>query len=62
MTLAILPIANFGCNSNVEAPGAFSVRTADCLPDIVLTDQNNHAISLASLKGKPVFFDFIYTT
>ena len=35
---------------------------SDCLPDITLVDQNGHNVSLASLKGKPVLFDFIYTT
>ena len=35
---------------------------ADCLPDITLIDQHGGKVSLASLKGKPVLFDFIYTT
>ncbi len=35
---------------------------SDCLPDITLVDQNGRNVSLASLKGKPVLFDFIYTT
>ncbi len=35
---------------------------SDCLPDITLTDQDGQKVSLASLKGKPVLFDFIYTT
>ncbi|HLW70184.1 MAG TPA: SCO family protein [Candidatus Binataceae bacterium] len=60
--LILLSVVNFGCNSNVENLPAFSGRSADCLPDIVLTDQNNRPVSLAALKGKPVFFDFIYTT
>ncbi len=34
---------------------------SDCLPDITLTDQHGQKVSLASLKGKPVLFDFIYT-
>src|SRR5271155_5399989 len=51
-----------------EAPdigerGGFEVRDAsDCLPDITLVDQNGRNVSLASLKGKPVLFDFIYTS
>jgi protein SCO1/2 len=60
--LAIQPVVNLGCNSNVEELPAAAGRSADCLPDIVLTDQHNRPISLTSLKGKPVFFDFIYTT
>jgi protein SCO1/2 len=43
--------------------GGFEVRsTSDCLPDITLVDQHGRNVSLASLKGKPVLFDFIYTT
>jgi protein SCO1 len=43
--------------------GGFAVRdSADCLPDITLIDQHGRKVSLASLKGKPVLFDFIYTT
>ena len=43
--------------------GGFEVRNlSDCLPDITLVDQNGRNVSLASLKGKPVLFDFIYTT
>ncbi|MGD1026894.1 SCO family protein [Candidatus Binatus soli] len=36
-------------------------NTSDCLPDITLVDQHGRNVSLASLKGKPVLFDFIYT-
>jgi protein SCO1/2 len=32
------------------------------LPDLTLTDQYGHQLSLAALKGKPVLFDFIYTS
>ena len=35
---------------------------SNCLPDITLLDQHGRKVSLASLKGKPVLFDFIYTT
>ena len=35
---------------------------SDCLPDITLIDQYGQKISLSSLRGKPVLFDFIYTT
>jgi protein SCO1/2 len=53
-----------GCNKGVEAPDGFIApsSTADCLPNITLTDANGHQVSLASLKGKPVLFDFFYTT
>jgi protein SCO1 len=56
----------FGCNRQVRRNaegGGFAMRDAsDCLPDITLIDQNGRPVSLASLKGKPVLFDFIYTT
>lgn len=51
------------CDSNSESIGSYSsAEKRDCLPDLTLTDQNGRKISLASLKGKPVLFDFIYTT
>src|ERR1700687_6116492 len=37
-------------------------NTNNCLPDVSLIDQHGKAISLASLKGKPVLIDFIYTS
>jgi protein SCO1/2 len=52
-----------GCDSNTTSIGdQTSADHRDCLPDLTLTDQNGRAISLASLKGKAVLFDFIYTT
>jgi protein SCO1/2 len=51
------------CDSNSESIGSYSsAEKRDCLPDLTLTDQNGRKVSLASLKGKPVLFDFIYTT
>ena len=34
----------------------------DCLPPLTFTNQHGNQISLASLKGRPVLVDFIYTT
>lgn len=34
----------------------------NCLPDVSLVDQHGSALSLASLKGKPVLIDFIYAS
>jgi len=55
-----------GCRQMAEVGGkrgGSAVRDAsDCLPDITLVDQHGRKVSLASLKGKPVLFDFIYTT
>jgi protein SCO1/2 len=48
---------------DLDERGGFAMRdAADCLPDITLIDQHGGKVSLASLKGKPVLFDFIYTT
>jgi cytochrome oxidase Cu insertion factor (SCO1/SenC/PrrC family) len=50
-----------GCKNQVA--GRYPITyDSDCLPNITLTDQYNHPISLASLRGKPVLFDFIYTS
>jgi len=35
---------------------------ASCLTDTTLLDQNGNNVSLASLKGKPMLVDFIYTS
>ena len=52
-----------GCQHKEERTGAYAPTTTnDCLPDISLTDQHGKEVSLASLKGKTVLFDFIYTT
>jgi protein SCO1/2 len=52
-----------GCDSNTESLGTYSsAQPRDCLPDQPLTDQNGRRLSLASLKGKPVLFDFVYTS
>lgn len=51
------------CDSNTESIGeSSSDAPRDCLPELKLTDQGGREISLASLKGKPVLFDFIYAT
>ncbi len=44
-------------------PGSYAaVNSSDCLPAITLVDQHGHDVALASLKGRPVLIDFIYTT
>jgi protein SCO1 len=64
LALALPVIASLGgCHPKVERTGAYAPTTMnDCLPDITLTDQNGKKVSLSSLKGKTVLFDFIYTT
>src|ERR1700736_3695354 len=60
--IASFAAGNPACNDNVEELNSPSTMAADCLPQFVLTDQTDHPVSLASLKGQPVLFDFIYTT
>ena len=46
-----------------EARGDYpAANSNDCLPNVNLIDQNGAAVSLASLKGKPVLIDFIYAS
>jgi len=46
-----------------EARGDYPAANGNnCLPDVSLIDQHGSAVSLASLKGKPVLVDFIYTS
>jgi protein SCO1/2 len=53
---------SFGCNRASEEPGKYPITyRMDSLPSLTLTDQYDHRLSLASLRGKPVLFDFIYT-
>jgi len=54
-----------GCNrpDDLDESGGFAVsHAADCLPDVTLLNQNGQRVSLLSLKGKPVLFDFIYAS
>ena len=66
LTLLAMITTLVGCRQQAQdigERGGFAVRDApDCLPDISLVDSHGREVSLASLKGKPVLFDFIYTT
>jgi protein SCO1/2 len=56
-----LMLALSGCNR--DTAGDYPASNGnDCLPDVNLIDQHGSAVSLASLKGKPVLIDFIYTS
>jgi protein SCO1 len=58
-TILVLGIcALSACNH----PEAQTQAPANCLTDIKLVDQSGSNVSLASLKGKPMLVDFIYTT
>jgi cytochrome oxidase Cu insertion factor (SCO1/SenC/PrrC family) len=62
LMLAVVILAG-GCNSNTESAARDSVAgQADCLPNLNLLDQYGQPFSLASLRGRPVLFDFFYTS
>ncbi|MGH7925267.1 MAG: SCO family protein [Candidatus Binatus sp.] len=51
-------IAAAGCRRGSD----LGTANASCLTDTKLVDQNGDTVSLASLKGKPLVVDFIYTS
>ena len=52
-----------GCNRTGEESGAYLIAyNTSGLPNVTLTDQYGQHVPLASLKGKPLLFDFIYTS
>ncbi|MGH7915640.1 MAG: SCO family protein [Candidatus Binataceae bacterium] len=55
-----------GCSrrsADVSEPGSYAAANPnDCLPAVTLVDKHDHNVTLASLKGRPVLIDFIYTT
>ncbi len=52
-----------GCNRGSATEAAYGGADAsNCLTDTKLVDQNGNHVSLASLKGKPMVVDFIYTS
>jgi protein SCO1/2 len=51
-------LASAGCNRDSQG----SAESASVLTDAKLVDQNGNAVSLSSLKGKPLVVDFIYTS
>ena len=56
-------LALSGCNRTGEESGAYPIAyNTSGLPNVTLTDQYGQHVQLASLKGKPVLFDFIYTS
>ena len=56
-------LALSGCNRTGEESGANPVAyNTSGLPNVTLTDQYGQQLPLASLKGKPVLFHFIYTS
>jgi cytochrome oxidase Cu insertion factor (SCO1/SenC/PrrC family) len=63
IVFATVLLAVSGCNRSGEESGAYPVNyQTSSLPDVTLTDQYGQHVPLASLKGKPLLFDFIYTS
>ena len=64
--LAIVSLAamlTLSACGNREARGDYPAANGNnCLPEVSLIDQHGASVSLASLKGKPVLIDFIYTS
>ena len=66
--VAILILTTFafwfaGCDQNSSsATAAASVDRPDCLPDLTLTNKYGNPVDMSSLRGKPLLFDFFYTT
>jgi protein SCO1/2 len=60
LLLVILAIAMLAGCQLFASPAAS--KGPDVLPAITLIDQNGHPVELSSLRGKPILFDFIYTT
>ena len=50
--------AAVGCHRGTGS----DAEASNCLTDTTLVDQNGDKVSLASLKGKPLIVDFIYTS
>lgn len=63
VVLVALLLLCTSCNQNsAPATAALPSDRPDCLPNLTLTDKFGHPINLMSLRGKPLLFDFFYTT
>jgi protein SCO1 len=52
-----------GCNRTRQESGVYPVTYhAAILPNVALTNQYGQPVAVASLRGKPLLFDFIYTS
>jgi protein SCO1/2 len=60
--IAALVFVLSACNPPAPQGAYDAANKDDCLPAVSLIDQNGNQVSLASLKGKPVLVDFIYTS
>ena len=63
VVLVALLLLCTSCNQNsAPATAALPSDRPDCLPNLTLTDKFGHQVNLMSLRGKPLLFDFFYTT
>ena len=63
IVFAAASLALPGCNRTRQESGVYPVTYhAAILPNVALTDQYSQPVAVASLRGKPVLFDFIYTS
>ena len=63
IVFAMALLALSGCNRTGKESGAYPVNyQTSSLPDVTLTNQYDQLVPLASLKGKRLLFDFIYTS
>jgi protein SCO1 len=60
--VAICALGVSGCHRGAQSEQASDAQSSSCLTDATLVDQNGANVSLASLKGKPLVVDFIYTS
>jgi protein SCO1/2 len=61
--VSLVAILTLSACGDREARGDYPAANGNnCLPEVSLVDQHGSAVSLASLKGKPVLIDFIYTS
>jgi protein SCO1 len=61
--ISLAAILTLSACGNREAMGDYPAANGNnCLPEVSLIDQHGASVSLASLKGKPVLIDFIYTS
>jgi len=59
----MMPLVGCHRSEGIAPGGGYAVQDSqDCLPPLTLLDQHGRQVSLAELKGKPVLFDFIYTS
>jgi cytochrome oxidase Cu insertion factor (SCO1/SenC/PrrC family) len=63
IVFAAASLALTGWNRTSHESGVYPVTYhASSLPNVALIDQYGQSVAVASLRGKPVLFDFIYTS